>query len=73
MAQLEALRPIPCNQGDSELNLQSFEGILGFSASRKAFGLLFNPCRLVDGPVDLLRKWASELQGKLSWAACEDR
>lgn len=43
MAQLEALRPIPCNEGDSELNLQSFEGILGFSASRKAFGLYLTP------------------------------
>lgn len=32
----------------------------------------FNPCTLAGGPVDLQRKWASELQGKLSWVSYDD-
>lgn len=39
MVWLEAVRPIPLNQIDSELNLQSFKGFLGFLASREALGL----------------------------------
>lgn len=43
MAQLEAVRPIPLNHVDFELNRQSFERILGFLASRKALGLYLTP------------------------------
>lgn len=54
MVWLEAVRPIPLNQIDSELNLQSFKGFLGFLASREALGLYLQgqigrwPCKSTE-------------------------
>lgn len=57
------VRPTPLHQVDPELNLQVSEEILEYLASRKSSGLYFAPSR---GPLALLRKWTSELEGKLS-------